>query len=117
MLSSQKWQPKLIIKCWLSCVVVNIIVVVVVTIIVVVVVVVIKVVVVVVIVIVILTAGHLFCEEDDHLGEVDGSGGLGDHALGFAVGDGAADGGEGGLQVAGGQETVLENRHNYEERA
>ncbi len=54
-----------------------------------------------------LTASHLLGEEDDHLGEVDGSGGLGDHALGLTVGDGAADGGEGGLQVAGGQDAIL----------
>jgi len=65
-------------------------------------------------VVIIGTASHLLGEEDDHLGEVDGSGGLGDHALGLAVGDGSADGGEGGLQVAGGQDAILVSIHDTE---
>ena len=54
-----------------------------------------------------LTSGHLLCEKDDHLGEVDGSGGLADHAGGFSVWDWSSDWGESGLQVAGGEDTVL----------
>ena len=46
--------------------------------------------------------------------EVNGSGGLGKHALGLTVGDGLADGGEGGDDVGGGQETVLICVHDTE---
>jgi len=46
--------------------------------------------------------------------EVDGAGSLGEHALGLAVGDGLADGGEGGDNVGGGQETILVSIHNTE---
>ena len=60
------------------------------------------------------TSGHLFCEEHDHLCEVNGSRGLGEHALGLTVGDGLADGGEGGDDVGGGQETVLVCVHDTE---
>lgn len=46
--------------------------------------------------------------------EVNGSRGLGEHALGLTVGDGLADGGEGGDDVGGGQETVLVCVHDTE---
>ena len=46
--------------------------------------------------------------------EVNGSRGLGEHALGLTIGDGLADGGEGGDDVGGGQETVLVCVHDTE---
>ena len=63
---------------------------------------------------VLLTAGHLLGEEHDELCEVNGSGGLGEHGGGVAVGDGLADGGEGGLQVGGGDDAVLVGVHDTE---
>ncbi len=61
-----------------------------------------------------LTTSHLLGEQDDHLGEVNGTGGLGEHGAGLAVGDGLADVAEGVLQVGGGEETVLVGVHDAE---
>ena len=61
-----------------------------------------------------LTAGHFLCEKHDHLCEVDGAGGLWEHALGLTIGNGFADSSEGSYDIWGGKETILITVHDTE---
>lgn len=58
-------------------------------------------------VIVVGSSGHLLGEQCDHLGEVDRSRGLSHHVSSFAVAYWPADGGEGGFEVGGGDDSIL----------
>merc|ERR1712066_1046279 len=58
-------------------------------------------------IVIISTSGHLLCE-------IDGSGGLCEHALGLTVGDGFADRAESSDNVRGRQETILVCVHDTE---
>lgn len=58
-------------------------------------------------VIVVGSSGHLLGEQCHHLGEVDRSGGLSHHVGSLAVAYWPADGGEGGFEVGGGDDSIL----------
>jgi len=58
-------------------------------------------------VIIVGSSGHLLGEQCHHLGEVDGSGGLSHHVGSLAVAYWPSDGGEGGFEVGGGDDSIL----------
>ena len=61
-----------------------------------------------------LTASHLLCKEGHHLGEVDGSGGLTNHVVGFTVWNRSANGSKGSFQVVCGDDSILVNVNDTE---